>query len=143
MMVGRCCNESKVRQMIAKYGLDVTLKGTVPNFVLPGIINQVHIFILPSYYEGHPKVLLEAMSCGLPCIGTDVTGIRQDIEHLVTGYSCKTDFKSIAEAIETLLFDESLQNKLGRNARNYILTKYSLDKVLYMEIEAIKEVLAS
>ncbi len=89
------------------------------------------------------KVLLEAMSCGLSCIGTNVAGIRKDIEHLVTGYFCKTDFKSIAETIETLMFDESLQNKLGRNARNYILTKYSLDNVLYMEIEAIKEVLAS
>ncbi|MHA2284074.1 MAG: glycosyltransferase family 4 protein [Promethearchaeota archaeon] len=143
VMVGSCCFESKIKQMITDYELDVTLKGTIPNFELPKIINQARIFILPSYYEGHPKVLLEAMSCGMPCIGTDVVGIRDDIAHLVTGYLCKTDFKSISNAIDLILNDESLQIRLGRNARNYILSKYSLDKVFKMEIEVIKEVLAS
>ncbi|WP_287584778.1 glycosyltransferase family 4 protein [Candidatus Borrarchaeum sp.] len=141
LMVGRCCYNSKVKQLIDKYALNVTLKGTVPNFKLPLIINQARIFILPSYYEGHPKTLLEAMSCGIPCIGTDVTGIREDIEHLGTGYLCNTDFKSIAEAIESLLSDESLQSKLGKNARNYILKKFALDKIVQLELEVIKEVL--
>jgi len=143
VMVGTCCFESKIKQMITDYELDVTLKGTIPNFELPKIINQARIFILPSYYEGHPKVLLEAMSCSMPCIGTDVAGIREDIAHLVTGYLCKTDFKSISNAIDIILNDESLQTRLGRNARNYILSKYSLDKISKMEIEVIKEVLAS
>ena len=107
------------------------------------ISNQARIFIIPSYYEGHPKALLEAMSCSMPCIGSDVIGIREDIEHLVTGYMCETDFKSIADAIDFPLSDEHLQSKLGRNARKHILTNYSLDKILQMELEIIKEVLAS
>ena len=143
IMVGRCSYDSKIKQIIDQYALDVTLKGTVPNFELPQIINQAKLFILPSYYEGHPKTLLEAMSCGMPCIGTDVTGIRDDIDHLVTGYLCNTDFKSIIEAIEVLLADEVLQAKLGMNARNYIVRNYSLNKIVPMELAVIKEVLES
>ena len=143
LMVGGCCFDIKVKQMIDKYELNVTFKGNVPNFELPQIINQARLFILPSYYEGHPKVLIEAMSCGMPCIGTDVIGIRENIEHLVTGYLCTTDFKGIADAIYSLLSDESLQAKLGKNARNHILKNYSLDKILQLELDVIKEVLAS
>lgn len=141
VMVGGCCFDSKVKELITKYALDVTLLGYIPNFELPKIINQARVFILPSYFEGHPKVLLEAMSCGMASIGTNVIGIREDIEHLITGYLCKTDFKSIALAIETVMSDEMLQTKLGKNARNYILKKYSLDKILQLELGAINEVL--
>lgn len=143
MMVGGCCYDNKIKRMISEYALDVTLKGSVPNFELPKTIKQARLFIIPSYFEHHPKALLEAMSCGLPCIGTDVTGIKEDIEHLITGYLCKTDFKSIATATELLLSDEALQAKLGRNARKYILKKYTIDRILQMELEVINEVLAS
>lgn len=143
LMVGGCCFDRKIKETIERYKLNVTLNGNVPNFELPQIFNQAKLFILPSYFEGHPKALLEAMSCGIPCIGTDVTGIREDIEHLVTGYLCKTNFKSIADAIDTLLSDESLQAKLGKNARNHILTNYSITKILQMELDVIREVLNS
>ena len=86
LMAGGCCYDHTIKEIIDSYGLNVILKGSVPNFELPKIINQARLFILPSYYEGHPKALLEAMSCGMPCIGTDVTGISEDIEHLITRF---------------------------------------------------------
>jgi glycosyltransferase involved in cell wall biosynthesis len=46
------------------------------------------------------------MSCELPCVGPDVVGIKEDIQHMETGYLCKTDYKSIANAIETVLSDD-------------------------------------
>lgn len=142
VMVGGCCYNKEIKEMVDHYALDVTFKGNVPNFDLPHVLNQAKIFILPSYSEGHPKVLLEAMSCGLPCIGSDVTGIREDIEHMKDGYLCKTDYESIASAIETVLFDESLQNTMGDNARKYILEKYDIDRILEMELDVIKEVIS-
>jgi glycosyltransferase involved in cell wall biosynthesis len=78
----------------------------------------------------------------LPCIGSDVTGIRNDIEHNRTGYLCKTDHESIANAIETVLFDESVQKTIGKNAREHILKKYSIEKILKMELDVIQEVIA-
>ncbi|ODS37374.1 hypothetical protein BEH94_07815 [Candidatus Altiarchaeales archaeon WOR_SM1_SCG] len=140
VMVGGGCDDKKIRETVNNYDLNVTFKGNILNFELPRILNQAKIFILPSYYEGHPKTLLEAMSCGMPCIGSDVTGIKEDIEHTKTGYLCETDYRSIANAVETLISDESLQKTLGKNAREYILKKYSIDKILKMELDVIQEV---
>ncbi|ODS40540.1 MAG: hypothetical protein A7315_02585 [Candidatus Altiarchaeales archaeon WOR_SM1_79] len=141
LMVGGCYRDKKIKETANNYALDVTFKGNMPNFDLPYILNQARVFILPSYYEGHPKTLLEAMSCGLPCIGSDVTGIKEDIEHIKTGYLCDTDHESIANAIETVISDEALQKTIGKNAREYILKKYSIDQILEMELKVIREVI--
>jgi len=142
LMVGGCCDNNEIRETVNQYMLNVTFKGNIPNYNLPYMLNQSKIFILPSHYEGHPKALLEAMSCGLPCIGSDVTGIKEDIEHTKTGYLCKTDYKSIANAIEIILSDDLLQKKIGNNARKYILKKYSIDRILEMELNVIQEVIS-
>ena len=142
LMVGGCSCDNKIKEIISQYNLDVTFKDNMPNFDLPYILNQSRVFILPSYYECHPKVLLEAMSCGLPCIGSDVVGIKEDIEHMETGYLCKTSFESISNAIEIILSDDSLQKKIGNNAREHILKNYSIDKIFKMELEVIQEVIA-
>lgn len=142
LMVGGCCYDNEIKEIVNHYALDVIFKGNVSSFDLPDIINQAKVFILPSYYEGHPKTLLEAMSCGLPCIGSDVNGIKEDIEHMKTGFLCRTDHENIANAIETVLSDESLQKTIRKNARESILKKYSIDKILKMELEVIQEVIA-
>ena len=142
IMIGGCCDNNEIREIVNQYRLNVTYKGNISNFELPYVLNQAKVFILPSYYEGHPKTLLEAMSCGLPCVGSDVVGIKEDIQHMETGYLCKTDCKSIANALKTVLFDETLRKKIGENAREYILKKYSIDKILKMELEVIQEVVA-
>jgi len=142
LMVGGCCYDTEIKEIVNQYALEVTFRDNIPNFELPNVLNQAKVFILPSHYEGHPKTLLEAMSCGLPCIGSDVTGIREDIEHMKTGYLCKTDYANIANAIETVLSNESLQKTIGKNARKYILKKYSIDQILKLELEVIQEVIA-
>lgn len=140
LMIGACCSDKKVRKLINRYVLNVTFKGNVPNFDLPKPLNQAKVFILPSYYEGHSKALLEAMSCGLPCIATNVIGIKEDIGHLKTGLLCNTDYKSIANAIEKALSDSDLRKKLGKNARNYVMENYAIDKVIRLELNTIREV---
>jgi len=142
LMVGGCCYDTEIKEIVNQYALEVTFRGNIPNFELPNVLNQAKVFILPSHYEGHPKALLEAMSCGLPCIGSDVTGIREDIEHMKTGFLCGTDYENIANAVETILSDESLQKTIGKNARDYIMKKYSIDQILKMELDVIQEVIA-
>jgi len=76
-------------------------RGVVGNDELPDILNRYRYFILPSLYEGMPKTLLEAMACGLVCIGTDVDGIRELIEDGVNGYLAKeTNADALVEAIQ-------------------------------------------
>jgi glycosyltransferase involved in cell wall biosynthesis len=142
LMIGKCCENPEIKEFIQKEKLDADLQGSVPSYELPQYLNQSRVFILPSRYEGHPKVLLEAMSCGLPCIGTNVAGIKDDITHLENGYLCETNFKSIADAIDEVLQDKTLREMMGRKARRHILENYSLDKILKKELEVIGEVLS-
>lgn len=132
---------SDMKHIIDDLRLDVSFYGNIPNSQLPSKLTNADIFILPSFYEGHPKSLLEAMSCGLPCIGTDVRGIKELICHKVTGYLCNTDDKSIAGAIKEVFSDENLRTAMGRNARKYMVENFSLEKVLKMELDVIQKVI--
>jgi glycosyltransferase involved in cell wall biosynthesis len=141
LMIGGCSSDNNLRELTCQYDLDITFKDNVPNFKLPLFFNKSRIFILPSKYEGHPKALIEAMSCGLPCIGSDVMGIKEDIKHMENGYLCETNYESIAEAIDLVLSDEPLRIYMGKNARKYVLNNYSLDKILKKEVAVIREVI--
>lgn len=112
---------------------NVEFRGNIPNDKLPEELNKLQIFILPSYYEGCPKVLLEAMSCGLPCIGTNVEGIQEIIKHKENGYLCETDAISIRKAILVVLNNKKLREKLSKNARKTIVNNFSLEKILEKE----------
>jgi len=142
LLVGGCCNEDQIRDYVKSTGLEVTFKANVPNIELPDLLNQAHAFILPSLYEGHPKALLEAMSCGVACIGTNVPGINDQLVHLKTGYLCETDPESLAKAVETVLMDKDLRNRLGSEARKHVVQNFDIERILKLELDAIQELLA-
>jgi glycosyltransferase involved in cell wall biosynthesis len=121
-------------------GVHLTLHGNLPHFALPSLICSASVFVLPSNYEGHPKSLLEAMSCGVAVLGADSPGIREQIVHGETGWLCGTDSKSIRKGIQHLLANPSLCETLGRNARRFIQENYSIDNIVEMEYSLIKEV---
>ncbi|MDA2922511.1 glycosyltransferase family 4 protein [Patescibacteria group bacterium AH-259-L07] len=118
-----------------KLNVKVEFRGTIPNNLLPYELNKRVLFILPSLYEGNPKALLEAMACGLPCIGTNVRGIREIIQHKENGYLCETSAESIQKAIVEVLNNDGLRQKMGQNARKTILENFSLEKILDKEIK--------
>ena len=84
-----------------KLNAKVNFMGVIDNDQLPEVLNRYRYYILPSFYEGMPKTLLEAMACGLVCIGTDVNGINEVIEDGVSGYLAhRTDAESVSKAIK-------------------------------------------
>ena len=91
------------------------------------------IFVLPSFFEGHPKVLLEAMACGMSVVGSNAPGIRNVIDHEKTGLLCGTGSDDIKDALQRLFIDDELRAALGRNAREYIEKNCSLYTVAKME----------
>jgi glycosyltransferase involved in cell wall biosynthesis len=121
-------------------GLPVRFLGNVPHRQLPEILNSAKIFVLPSHYEGHPKTLLEAMACGLPVIGSDVPGIRELIRHRETGYLCGTSSGEIRAAIKEVLADADLSVRMGRNAREFAVEHFSLDRIVQLELTLLREV---
>lgn len=117
----------------ARRGLACEFLGTLPNEQLPARLAAADLFVLPSQREGHPKALLEAMSCALPCIGTDVAGIRQVIQDGVTGLLCSPSVPALADCITRLLADPALAVRLGRAARQYVQANFDLDRLLERE----------
>jgi len=120
-----------------KSKINTRFLGIVPNKRLPLLINKYEIFILPSLWEGMPKALLEAMSCGLACIGTDIKGTREVIQHMKNGLLCKTSAKSISDAIDQL--NPSLKKQLGSNARKYIVANFDINVIMKKELEIYNE----
>ena len=139
VIVGSGPLRKELEEKAHKNGILVEFLGNIPHRQLPQILNSCDLFILPSLYEGHPKALLEAMACGLPVIGTDVPGIRELITHRETGYLSGTSPEEIREAIKEVLADRPLRERMGRNAREFIVENFSLGRILRMELELLQE----
>lgn len=89
------------------------------------------IFVLPSYVEGMPMALLEAMSWGLPAIATAVGGVPEMITHEVDGLLIPPgDTEALAAAISRLMSDPQLCQRLGEAARATVAERFSLDTAL-------------
>lgn len=143
LMVGNGSLAEELHREVDRAGLPVRFLGNIPNRQLPSILNSSTTFIMPSLLEGHPKALLEAMACGLPVVGTNVPGIREVIHHRENGYLCGTGPLEIRSAIQEVLADPSLRERMGANARNYVVQSCSLDKIMNMELELLRELTLS
>lgn len=134
-LVGQGDLEDKLKEMVDQRGADVHFLGVCPNSQLPEIFAKYKIFVLTSFYEGNPKSLLEAMSCGKAIIGTDVDGIRDIIKDGETGILCGISVEQIASAISKIKEDFGLQQKLGERARQYVLVNHSVNKIVDREFD--------
>ncbi|MDA3053095.1 glycosyltransferase family 4 protein [Campylobacter sp. JMF_01 NE2] len=95
------------------------------------------IFVLPSYKEGFPRTVLEAMSMSRPCVVSDVSGCVEAVQDGVNGLICKVrNASDLARKIETLLDNESLARKMGQAGRKMVVENYD-EKIIakkYIEI---------
>lgn len=82
-------------------------------------------FVLPSFVEGLPIGLLEAMALGLPVISTNVFAIPEAVKHLETGLLIKAgDSEALANGITELFSDRELREKLANNGREHVLAHF-------------------
>lgn len=85
------------------------------------LLAKANVFVLPSYNEGLPMALLEAMSWELPVITTPVGGIPELVINHHNGLLIKPgDIPGLSMAIYTLIKDPDLKQKLGKNARDSV-----------------------
>jgi glycosyltransferase involved in cell wall biosynthesis len=94
--------------------------------------------ILPSYREGMPRVILEAMAMGKPCVTSDAPGCKDAIADGDTGFICRTaDALSLQQAMERFIaLEENVKINMGFAARKRAEEVYSLPRitVIYMDI---------
>ncbi len=95
--------------------------------------------VLPSYREGMPRVILEGMAMGKPCITTDAPGCKDAIADGETGFLCKTgNAVSLKESIQTFLsLDNVYKSKIGENARKRAENVFSTQNVNMIYIKLL------
>jgi len=94
-------------------------------------VSKSHIFLLPTYHEGFSLALVEACMLSMPIIATDIGGNPEIIKDRETGLLVDVkDTAGLYRAMVTLYNDESLRNKLSRNARNEYIAKFNFETII-------------
>lgn len=131
--------DGSLKKSLKKYALrlkiNVVFKNRIANKRLPDIYNQYKYFILPSLYEGNPKTLLEAMSCGCICIGTNVNGIKEIIKPGYNGILIKgTNSTNIYDKLtEITKLNDKKVYKIIKYAVETVRIKFSISEIIKLE----------
>jgi len=116
----RCVAESGLNQL-------VIFEGWQNPDSVRALYRQADLFVLPSFAEGIPVVLMEAMAMEIPCVTTRITGIPELIRDQVDGLLVTpSSDEELAAAIARLMDDSKLRMQLGKSARQRILENYDL-----------------
>ncbi len=108
------------------------------------LLRMSRLFVLPSKWEGTPSALLEAMAVELPVVATAVGGVPEVIVNGVDGMLVPPrNPELLANAMEKVLTDQQLANRLGKRARQKIEKNYSIEKYANRILEIFEELVAS
>ncbi|MHB8277211.1 MAG: glycosyltransferase family 4 protein [Candidatus Humimicrobiaceae bacterium] len=141
-IVGDGEEKSKIIALIKSENLEkkVILHGALRGKKLYEIYSNSDIFILTSKYESFGIVLIEAMASGLPIIASNILAVRNIIENGKTGLLVKTTPEDFAEAIEKLLNNPKLREKLSENVLKKV-KKYTWTKTVQKFENIYREVI--
>ena len=93
-------------------------------------IAQSSVFVLPSYHEGTPKSVLEAMAMGRPIITTNVPGCRETVTPGVNGFLVEPkSVRALVDHMEFFIEDAALITRMGGESRRIAVEKYDVHKV--------------
>ena len=113
--------------------------GVISNNEKIELFRKATIFLLPSYAEGQPIAILEAMGAGLPVISTSVGSIPEIIKDGENGFLIEPgDYKALAEKITLLLKADELRGKMGKGNYKIAREKYDVRRVFKEINEAYK-----
>ncbi len=105
----------------------VRFTGTLNQNEVRSALAESDAFALPSFAEGIPVVLMEAMASGLPCVASRITGIPELIEDGVSGLLVTpSDEVDLARGLAALDDDDELRTRLGTTARACVSREYNL-----------------
>jgi glycosyltransferase involved in cell wall biosynthesis len=132
-VVGAGALRAGLERAASTSGACVDFLGRLPQDQIPALMCRSQALILPSLYEGNPKVLFEAMACGVPVVGTRVRGIQDVIVDGLTGVLCGTSAREIRSALERVLLDADLRERLRSAALAWVRECCSLSLAVARE----------
>lgn len=138
LVVGTGSLENELR----KVKLSIKFLGYVPYERMPEIYQKASVLVLPSYMEGFPCTCVEALSCGVPVVATDVGDTREIVMDGETGFLAKPgDSELIASRIIEILKDDGLRGDLGKKGRAHVKQNFNYEVITEKIIEAYERCL--
>jgi len=120
--ITKIINEKNMKDRVFMLGHREDIKNILPSF---------DIFVLPSNMEALGTSILEASSCGIPCIGSKVGGIPECIIDNKTGFLFENqNIVELKEKLEILISDKQLRIQFGKNARDLIVKQFSVNSMV-------------
>jgi len=108
----------------------VDLSGWISHDDLPKYLNQLRLLVLPSYTEGLPNIMLEAMACGTPVLATPVGAISDVLKDAETGFILENNSpECIAENVVRALSSSDLE-QIAENGRRFVEENFTFETVL-------------
>lgn len=108
-----------------------------------GLLKKSHIMAFPSWYrEGLPKSVIEAEAVGRPVVTTDSVGCRDTVIDGKNGFMIPIkDSDALAEALKKLIDDSELRQTMGRNAREFAVSKFDIKEVVKVHLDVYDSIL--
>lgn len=138
LFIGQGSMEIDLKNLAKKLKINLNIINNIPHNQIVRYYQQADIFVLPSLMEGHPKALLEAMACGLPCLVSAYAGVgdfKKNIEIAV----CEDSISDIAKKMDFLIKNKDLRIKLGLNARKRIKNDFDIHNLIKKEILMLRK----
>jgi len=130
-LIGNGPERPMAEELARKLGISSRIHffGNVKN--VQDVLCKSDLFLLPSENESFGLAALEAMSCEVPVVASDVGGLRELISHGVDGYLIEVgDVAALTRYSLNILQDPKLQKEFGKNARQKVLEKYTPNKIV-------------
>ena len=99
------------------------------------------IYVLTSHWEGLPRAIIEAMSCGLPIISTAVGGCKELVDASNGFIISRHDINGVTDALTKLIINTKMREQMGRASYDKVISEFSLEKMLAETEQIYAEVL--
>jgi len=142
ILIGEELEKEKLTAKFREYRLlnRILFKGMVSHEEIATYMKISDLLVLPTWAEGLPNVVMEAMASGLPVIATDVGGIPEILANGVTGLSVPAkDVETLTEAVIKMIENKDLREKCIRNAKKLIYEKFDVKKNVHQLYNLLKE----
>lgn len=135
-------NGSLVEELMtfAKRRVKLSIIPSVAHNKLPRLLKKFSIFLLPSLQEGSPKVLIEAMACGLVPVVTNFPTASEVVSDGKDGFITDFNRENFASKIKLLLSDQALYEKMSRQAVSKIRKDFDQEQLIKKEMSILKNV---
>ncbi|MFK7943592.1 MAG: glycosyltransferase [Paracoccaceae bacterium] len=127
-MIGDGPERGQIEALADRLGIteNVRFKGYLSQESVAAQLTRTDVFVLPSFAEGVPVVLMEAMACRVPVVATQIAGVGELVENGVSGLLVPpADLDGLIDAIESLLMDPQRRRVMGNFGRAKVVESFN------------------